>query len=404
MSAANSIARQSRDAEQAGSPAAFELPPELAARYDVRVVDGADGAQRLGLFRPGDRTTPSIEIVNDRITARSEDPETVSALVKIAQANGWDRITVDGSVEFRKAVWTAATREGLSVSGYDASFAELEDRAKARSAAPTQASPSREDAERNADTASAALSDDDRRLLLTLSRHTEDRKGLYEAMRPETDAFQREVQYERIDANRAALADALERALESPTLGQAFARSGYEPETLRQSGNAGEWDGKIADAIYLVRSGLHRDTLADRDENVAALADAIDGEREDRAVAVETDGPRLRSEEPRLAREREERSSAGHRDSEELAELFLHGAAERLAADPRLATAMRAQHAMDEHIGEVFRGDEIGGASASLESRQLIADALRRGLDVTVRDPTPVRQIEPIQVHAELER
>lgn len=115
MSGANSIVRDDRMPVVPAEPAGFELPPALAGRYDVRVVDGADGEQRIGLFRPTDRDGPSIEITNDRIVARSEDAETVAALVTIAQHSGWDRIAVDGSPEFRQAVWEAATREGLRV-------------------------------------------------------------------------------------------------------------------------------------------------------------------------------------------------------------------------------------------------------------------------------------------------
>ena len=65
---------------------------------------------------------------------------------------------------------------------------------------------------------------------------------------------------------------------------------------------------------------------------------------------------------------------------------------------------MRAQTVMEQHIGEVFDGDAALMASANLESRQLISDALRRGLDVSVRETTPVRQIEPVEVRPDWER
>jgi hypothetical protein len=52
---------------------------------------------------------------------------------------------------------------------------------------------------------------------------------------------------------------------------------------------------------------------------------------------------------------------------------------------------------MELHIAEVFPGDPDGQTAANLESRQMISDVLRRGLDVSVREPTPVRQIEPVQ-------
>ena len=432
MSADNSVAYGGSEVDQPPGRSGFEIPPELATRYEVRAVETAGGEQRLGLFRPVDRDIPAIEITNDRMIARSEDAETVASLVKIAQHNGWDRIDVAGSSEFRKAVWTAATREGLAVSGYEPSFAEQERIAKVRQdAAPRReresveqplpaAQPDAGDAPRLArssdagqgqptsdrpvDGAAPDLSDGDRRLLLTLSRHTEDRKALVEGLGTNLDTFQREVQYERIDANREALGGALERVLDSPTLVNAFERSGYEPDALRQMGKGGEWDGEVADAIYLVRSNLHRDTLSKGTAGVAALVDEIESVREERAVATPTRAEELVEREPVRRGQERDGAAGGPAESEDLANLFLNGAAESLAAEPRLATALQAQTAMEQHIGEVFEGDPNRMASANLESRQLISDALRRGLDVSVREPTPIRQIEPVQMRPDLER
>ena len=434
MSAGNSIARDGSEVDQQAQPIGFQMPPELASRYELRVIDGADGEQRLGLFRPADRDKPSIEITNDRIVARSEDPETVAALVKIAQHSGWERIAVDGSPEFRQAVWEAATREGLTVSGYEPSFAEqsrVEEGRKAaaerrerntREQAPPAgrddtgdattparsavAVPDRADRGETMDNDGQGLSEGDRRLLLTLSRHTEDRKGLYENFRPGTDAFDWEVQLERIDANREALKVALERALESPSLVEAFERSGYEADSLRQSGRGGEWDGEVANAIYLVRSGLHRDTLGRQPEAAFILAGEIDADREGRAVTESTSLGRERPVERTAVGDDPERHAAAERrrESEDLAELFLHGGAQHVAAEPRLANALHAQAVMEQHVGEVFGGDANGQASANLEARQMISDALRRGLDVSVREPTPVRQMEPVHSRPDLER
>jgi hypothetical protein len=251
------------------------------------------------------------------------------------------------------------------------------------------------------------LSDGDRRLLLTLSRHTEDRKAVSEALDPSLDVFQGEVQLERINANREALDQALERALESPTLVNAFERAGYQPDVLRQMGNGGDWDGEVADAIFRVRSGLNRSAVTRDSGATAALIDELDAEREDRSVEatavsrdIEIGSAAQRTPAGRLREETAERLQ----ESEELAELFLHGAAERVATDPRLVNALQAQSAMEQHIGEVFDGDTSRMASASLESRQMISDVLRRGLDVSVREPSPVRQREPVQIHPELER
>jgi hypothetical protein len=105
----------------------------------------------------------------------------------------------------------------------------------------------------------------------------------------------------------------------------------------------------------------------------------------------------------------DERQRAGappsrHSESEALAELFLHGAADRISAEPRLANAMEAQAMMERHLGELFEGNVGQTAAATLESRQMISDVLRRGLDVSVREPTPVRQIDPPQPTPDMER
>ena len=265
MSADNSIARAGGDVEQPAEAAGFAMPPALASRYELRVIDGADGQQRLGLFRPQDRENPSIDITNDRIVARSEDPETVAALVTIAKSSGWERIAVDGSPEFRQAVWEAATREGLAVGGYEPSFAE-----------------------------------------------------------------------------QARVEDARRSAIERE------ARAIAEPTTSDRGRSAG------------------REPVGDDPERRAANEQA--------------------------------------REGEELAKLFLEGSADRIAAEPRLAQAMQAQATMEQHIGEVFGSDIDGRASANLESRQMISDALRRGLEVAVREPTPTRQLEPVHARPDLER
>lgn len=442
MRADNSVARGGLDAQTQAEQAAFQIPPELATRYQVRIIEPSDGSERrVGMFLPTDRENPSIEIAGDRIIARNEDPETVSALVTIAKHNGWAGIDVEGSPEFRQAVWTAASREGLTVRGYEPSFdeqARMEELRRADAArrdsevaekpaptvepvAPTAAVGATEatviapsaDAERNGapqplpSGSSTELSDADKRLLLAVSVHTQDRKALYAAVSEDMDPLRREVQAERIDLNRDALNGALERALESPTLVSAFSRSGYEPDDLRQMAREGAWDGEVADAIYLVRSGLNRHEVAREAGANVPLGGALAATPEDRLVGEATAAPERQPEqEPHIVREERLHQAPPERrhENDELAELFLHGGAERIAAEPRLANALQAQAAMDQHLGAAFDGDADRMTSASLESRHMISDVLRRGLDVSVREPTPVRQVEPIRPTHDLER
>lgn len=430
MSAANSIARGGREADVQASPSALDIPPELGSRYEVRLVETPDGEQRIGLFGAADQQAPAIEITADRIVARREDAQTIDNLVRIAQHNGWDRIDIAGSPDFRKAIWTAATRQGLEVSGYEPSFAEREELATAGRGKPAPQSPQPAQEARpisSADTgttisarsplpanetdprtqAEITLSEADSRLLLKVSALTADRQALYGRTREDLGTLEREVQFERIDTNRDALNKALERVLDSPTAVQAFERAGYEPEALRASARGGEWDADVADAIYLVRSGLHRDTLPREAGSRAVLAEQVDANRNDPTVSAPL-APESRTSGPEsilIRNEPKQQAGAEARfEGDELAELFLHGASDRAAGNPRLAGAMRAQTVMEQHIGEVFDGNAALMASANLESRQLISDALRRGLDVSVREATPVRQIEPVEVRPDLER
>ena len=450
MSAENTATRGGPNVEAtAEQPSTFQLPPDLAFQYQVRVIEPTDGSERrVGMFLPKDRDIPSIEIGGngDRIVARNEDPETIAALVKIAQHNGWEGIDVEGSPEFRRAVWAAGSREGLTVRGYDPEFGEqarMEDLRRSdaaqrdcrASAAPEQAAPAPTpeqaapkpavevgeatrgttpvEANRVANpqdraTASkgADLSNDDRRLLLTLSSFSQDRKALTENMREGMDSIEREFRYERLDMNREALTSTLERALESASLVSAFSKSGYEPGDLRQMAREGAWDSEVADAIDLVRSGRNRYNVA-KDGSGVTAADELAADREDAQVAESTRAlKRETASEPQLVRdERHNESSTDRRhEGEELAELFMHGAAERISAEPRLASALEAQATMEKHLIQAFEGDASRMTAASLESRQMISDVLRRGLDVSVREPKPVRQIEPPQRTPDLER
>ncbi|RZL28474.1 MAG: hypothetical protein EOP64_04425 [Sphingomonas sp.] len=87
-----------------------------------------------------------------------------------------------------------------------------------------------------------------------------------------------------------------------------------------------------------------------------------------------------------------------------MAELFLHGVAAQILAEPRLANALEAQATMERHLDHAFDGDAIRVTTATLESRQMISDVLRRGLDISLRMPTPTQQIASPQRTPDLER
>lgn len=93
--------------------------------------------------------------------------------------------------------------------------------------------------------------------------------------------------------------------------------------------------------------------------------------------AIQRHAARLATIHPSMSKERPSPAA--------LADLFLHGTPEQIAAEPRLANAVEAQCVMELHIDEVFRDDPDGIHASYAESRQMIADTLARGQDISVR-------------------
>ena len=366
----NSIGPVRPHAQTQEDHAAFAVPEDLSRRYEVRIIASAQGGERrIGMFLGADNRTPALEIAGERIVARKADTETVASLVKLAAHNHWSRIDVEGSPDFRKAMWTAASREGLSVTGYEPTFVEqermealrrVEAERTVRAASP-QTVPAVPAAQRAEDVleVTQAVAGAVARENARPPAHTDGR------LAPEPSG-------ETADHARA-VTPADDRTM----IERAIARSIH---SLEQAGDP------RALIVRETATALVHQLYSERN----SLAAAKSVEREDRPPTAEPAPSGARAQ-PR------------HNTSEDLAELFLHGAAQTIATEPRLAGARDAQATMERHIAELFRGDAPGFAAANLESRQMISDVLRRGLDVAVRAPTPVLQIEPIQ-SPEIER
>lgn len=75
-----------------------------------------------------------VESPNKLRTAES-DAFVAKSMVKLAEARGWDSIKVNGTAEFRRAVWMEAAVRGLQVRGYkpnDVDLAQLKEKQEAR--------------------------------------------------------------------------------------------------------------------------------------------------------------------------------------------------------------------------------------------------------------------------------
>lgn len=99
-----------RRAERGNSPAEpdpWRIPDDVAARF-VRVG-------RSYYFQNG---APAFDDHGRKLSTKSENTELVRNLVQIAEARGWEEITVSGTERFRQKVWKAAALGGITVRGY----------------------------------------------------------------------------------------------------------------------------------------------------------------------------------------------------------------------------------------------------------------------------------------------
>lgn len=70
--------------------------------------------------------TPAFTDRGTRLTTPSENTEVIRSLIQIAEARGWQSITLSGTERFRKEAWFSARLAGLDVRGYKPSALEQE--------------------------------------------------------------------------------------------------------------------------------------------------------------------------------------------------------------------------------------------------------------------------------------
>lgn len=71
------------------------------------------------LYRTSDDKTPIVRIEPDRL--KTSNIDALPDIIRIATANGWTSIKVNGGDKFRKAAFLAATAQGLAVENYSPS-------------------------------------------------------------------------------------------------------------------------------------------------------------------------------------------------------------------------------------------------------------------------------------------
>jgi hypothetical protein len=110
-----------------------------SAPLDTRTVpeDVRERFVRMGRYYYFPGGNVAFEDKGKKVVTRSENTEVVRSLVEIAQARGWQDITVSGTERFRREAWRQATYAGLIVRGYQPTEQDkrqfVRDLAKARS-------------------------------------------------------------------------------------------------------------------------------------------------------------------------------------------------------------------------------------------------------------------------------
>src|SRR5690349_16205266 len=118
--------------------------PSMSARIVPPVMAGAG---RIGAG-PGLRYGLSAEIRWDaggtkRITARLDDRQTVSAILDLAQARGWQTIGLCGSDSFKRGAWLQAQVRGMDTEGYRPQAMDMQEAERRRVAATSVVLPAK---------------------------------------------------------------------------------------------------------------------------------------------------------------------------------------------------------------------------------------------------------------------
>jgi hypothetical protein len=68
------------------------------------------------LYRTSDEKTPIVRIAGDRL--KTSNIDALPDIIRIAKANGWTSIKLNGGDKFKKAAYLVATSQGLEVENY----------------------------------------------------------------------------------------------------------------------------------------------------------------------------------------------------------------------------------------------------------------------------------------------
>ncbi|MEQ1551943.1 LPD7 domain-containing protein [Sphingorhabdus sp.] len=103
------------------APASTRAKPKRKAEPPTITDDLTGKFLRVGnkLYRTSDDKTPIVRIEPDRL--KTSNIDALPDIIRIAKANGWTSIKINGGDKFRKAAFLAAAAHGLAVENYSPS-------------------------------------------------------------------------------------------------------------------------------------------------------------------------------------------------------------------------------------------------------------------------------------------
>lgn len=124
MTGAELAAAMQRSSRKAAEPPVAETTikrqnhpstDDVARKHNLYTLDKretrvyfADHQQKQEIMR----STP------DKVSTKREDKHTVSAMLDIAKARGWETVTLKGSENYKREAWVQASMAGIKVDGY----------------------------------------------------------------------------------------------------------------------------------------------------------------------------------------------------------------------------------------------------------------------------------------------
>ena len=103
---------------KSAAPASTRAKPKRKAEPPTITDDLTGKFLRVGnkLYRTSDDKTPIVRIEPDRL--KTSNIDALPDIIRIAKANGWMSIKINGGDKFKKAAFLAAAAQGLAVENY----------------------------------------------------------------------------------------------------------------------------------------------------------------------------------------------------------------------------------------------------------------------------------------------